>query len=114
MLGRRLRLALVALIVLQALPFAHWPTAAAANFAEICTSAGIVRLPGDVDPDPAPHDGGHCPLCRIAEAIAGPPATAPAPPPRPSAERVAVALLPPPAGQPTAHDSPARAPPQSA
>jgi len=77
---------------------------------EVCSAAGVKRLPADPG-QPAAH-GDHCPLCRIADAAHGPP-----PPARPAAAATPVidvvrgSVLTAPCGTPPG-DAPARAPPR--
>jgi hypothetical protein len=100
-------LVLLAAQVLAAVgPLAH----AGGGWIEVCTVAGIKRLPAE--PGPADrHGGDHCPLCRLADSLAGPPAAVV---PLPAAAPCGglTPPLPAPAARATpAHDAPARAPP---
>ncbi len=70
----RFHMALAALLVAaQALlPLMH-PSAVAteAGWIDVCTRAGIVRLPLDDERQAPPQGGEHCVLCRVAEPSTG-------------------------------------------
>jgi hypothetical protein len=99
-----LLVAMQAVIALGPLARAH-----AGAWIEVCSAAGVKRLPADPG-QPAAHED-HCPLCRLADTAHGPP-----PLERPVAAAAPTGYVVPgselaePRGKPL-DDAPARAPP---
>jgi hypothetical protein len=108
---RRRRVAwLLLLAAMQAvLAFGPLARAHAGAWIEVCSAAGVKRLPADPG-QPAAHED-HCPLCRLADTAHGPP---PLDTPSAAASPTGWVLrVSQPAGPcgPPAYDAPARAPP---
>jgi hypothetical protein len=102
-------LALAALQLLMLLgPLARAHTS---HWVEVCTAAGTRRVPATPEHGSA-RGCEHCPLCRVANDLAGPPALAGAEPLLAPMRRIAQPAAPCPAHKVPLYDAPpARAPP---